>query len=150
LTVRVAFFLEEHAEGVAAARVDVKIQIVAEDLRHAHGQLGGFAGLGDGIEKRVVERAADRDHFRARGDLDRRCGKAPLLRPNLEHAVGIDAVVDFPQLPFDGAADGERVSGAQLTQVKACWAAEVASAASCCVRPSFSRATAKFSPARTR
>src|ERR1700726_3778880 len=38
---RVSLFLEQHAEGVALARVGVKIQVVAKNLREMHGQLRG-------------------------------------------------------------------------------------------------------------
>jgi hypothetical protein len=118
LPVGVALFLQQDAEGVAATRVGVKVQIIAEDLRHAHGQFGGFTSLFDRVEKRIVERPPDGDDFRTPRNLGYFGGKALLLGKDFERALGVDAVINFAQVSLDGAADGEGVSGAELPEVE--------------------------------
>ena len=51
LPVLVNLFLEQHPEGVALARIGVEIQVVPENLRQAHRDFRGFAGLLDGVEE---------------------------------------------------------------------------------------------------
>src|ERR1700682_5099771 len=48
---RIFFLLQKHAEGVALARIGVKIQIVTKNLREMHRELRRFSSLFHGIKK---------------------------------------------------------------------------------------------------
>ena len=144
--VRVFLFLENDAESVALAGVGVEIEIVTEDLRQAHGHFGGFADIFDGVEERIFQAAADCADFQMRGDRFHFCGKAFRCGHNVEHAVGIDFVIDLPQFAATERPTTKVLPARNCRRLKARCAAAVASPASCEVRPKRSSAAAKFSP----
>ena len=51
LAIGVLLFFEQDPECIALARIRVEIQVVAKDLREAHGNFRGFTRLLDGIKK---------------------------------------------------------------------------------------------------
>ena len=50
LPVGVFFLFQHDSKRIAFARIGVEIQVVAEDLRHAHCQFRGFARVFHGVE----------------------------------------------------------------------------------------------------
>ena len=113
----ILFLFQHHAEGVAAPRVGVKIQVVAEDLRQPHRDFRGLARILHGVEKRAIHLPADHGDLRVRGNRLNLRGKTLGLRHDVQHPLGVNLVINLPQFALNRAAHGNRVSRAQLAQV---------------------------------
>src|SRR5713101_679470 len=114
----VFLFLQDHAKCVTATRVGVEIEVVAEDLRQAHGQLCRFTGALDGVEKRIVDFAADGNDLRTElsgADFD--C-EAAGRGNDAEHALRVNPVFDGAQVAIHRATDGDQVTGAYLPKIE--------------------------------
>src|SRR5229473_3140838 len=118
LPFRIFLFLEHHMKDVTLARVGVEIQVIAKNLCQVHRELRGFAGLGHGVGKRIVDLAGDRGHFYFRRNFLHFGGEAALRRSDFEHAVGVDFVIDLAQVAIHAAVHGDSISGAYLPQIE--------------------------------
>ncbi len=60
----------------------------------------------------------NRTDFHARRNLLHLCGKSTGSRHDVQHAIGVDLVIDFAQFARDGSADCEVIPRTQLAQVE--------------------------------
>ena len=69
LPIGIFFLFENDAKRIAFARVGIKIEIVAENLRQAHGQFRGFPSVFHRIEEGIVNTAGYRGNFNFLGNF---------------------------------------------------------------------------------
>jgi len=70
------------------------------------------------VEERIIELPGNRGNFRLRWNLSYFCREPALRRYYLQHAVGVDFVIDFAQIALNGPSHGDRVPRANLPQVE--------------------------------
>ena len=99
-----------------------EFQETLPDLREAHREVRGFSGFFHGVEKRIIYATGDGGDFHFRWNLAHRRGEfrvvAMKLGNDAQHAVGVNLVVDFAEVAFDVAVDGDGVAGADLPEIE--------------------------------
>ena len=115
---RECFLLDHHAESITRPRIGVKIQVPAEYCRQAHSQFRPLSRVQYGIEKRAVHLSDNADFLGFRRNGLHLGVKFVALRPDVQNAIGINAITHFAHLAQARAAHYKTVSRAQVAQIE--------------------------------